>query len=257
MQELREIRRRRGESLESLARKCGLDPKRLASYERGDRQWPVDVLNRCASHLGVPELGATVPNLSWAEHRKMLGGGNWNLTVDAGQTWADIPSHYEDLYRQLNPQKTPSLAFRSNVRVDSTQEPLGWTQLFEDGAEAVGANPLLLNFSSHHLVDPRGNPLGTGYRAAFRGKAGQHPWIVFPQITLALREGLYRPDGLVYRFGRAPLWALLQLDGGAHQNKKWDEKQDARVLLPTLRFPSHVILGLDFARAFREQVIAL
>ena len=255
MDDLREVRKNRGYSLELMAAKTGRDPRRLSDYELGRRRWPQALEKIYREHLGLQVEGTTVPLLSWSEHRK-IHGGSWNLEVDPGPTWADIPLHYDDLYRQLNPQRTPDLEFRRKVRTDSGLEPLSWVQLVEDGADCVGASPVLLDFP-YPLVDSRGRPLGPQYRAAFRGKAGDHPWLLFPQITLLLKDGFFRPDGLLYRYGRNKRWAPIQLDGGAHQNKKWDAKQDARVQLTTLRFPTHQILGLDFARIFREAVLSL
>jgi hypothetical protein len=251
----REVRQKRGYSLRSLSAQLDSDPRRLSDYELGKRRWPRELSRKYRQLLGLPSEASTVPLLSWAEHRK-IGRAGWNLEVDPGPTWADIPLHYEDLYRQLNPQRMPDLEFRSKVRADAGLEPLSWIQLIEDGAEPVGANPVLLDFP-YPLIEPQGRPLGTGYRAAFRGKAGEHPWLLFPQITILLRDGFYRPDGLLYRYGHPKIWVPVQIDGGAHQNKRWDEKQDARLQLTTLRFPSHQVLGLDFARIFRDAVLAL
>jgi len=257
MEDLKVLRIQRGYSLDWMARKCGIDPRRLGEYESGRRQWPRTVLEKSLELLGYHELGSPVPILSWSQHRKFVGRPGLNLAVDSGQTWADIPSYYQDLYRQLDPKRIPDLGFRSKVRVDSGQEPLGWTQLFEDGAEAVGASPILLDFPYHPLVDSRGRALTLQPRAAFTGRIGPHDWILFPQITLSLRDGLYRPDGLLFRSGGSRRYAVIQLDGGAHQNDEWDKKQDARVKVETLRFPSRTILGLNFAQAFRERLIAL
>ncbi len=169
-------------------------------------------------------------------------------------TWASLPQKYDDIYRQLNPQHTPDIGFRSKVRADSSQEPVGWVQLFEDGAQATAARPSWLDFPFHPLVDSLGNPLGNQLRAAFHGRFGDIEWLLFPQFTLLLPDQLYRPDGLLLRCSPRPRWALTQLDGGAHRNEKWDRKQDAMVKLPTFRFPSSVILGLNFAREFRAMV---
>ncbi|ODT82570.1 hypothetical protein ABS71_00095 [bacterium SCN 62-11] len=167
-----------------------------------------------------------------------------------------MPPSYENLYRELDPQRMPDDEFRSKVRTDAGLEPLSWIQLVEDGAEPVGASPALLDFP-YPLVDSRGRPLGTEYRAAFRGQAGDHPWLLFPQITIQLKDGTIRPDALLFRYGRDKRWAPIQIDGGAHQNKEWDKKQDARVNLTTLRFSSSQIVGLKFAQIFRQAVISL
>ena len=255
MDHLREIRKKRGYSLQDMSARAGIDPRRLSDYELGKRRWPQALEKIYRENLGLPVDLPSVPILTLAEHRK-IHKPSWNLEVDPGPTWADIPLHYEDLYRQLNPQRTPDLEFRSKVRADSGQEPVGWIQLIEDGAEPVGASPVLLGFP-YALVDPKGRSIGTQIRAAFRGQAGEYPWLLFPQLTMLLKDGFYRPDGLLLRYGRRPCWAPVQLDGGAHHNKKWDDKQDARVDLTTLRFPSHQILGLNFAKIFREAVINL
>ncbi len=81
--------------------------------------------------------------------------------------------------------------------------------------------------------------------------------MLFPQITLFLPDRLYRPDGVLLRYGPDIRWGLTQLDGGAHQNEDWDRKQDRMVKVPTLRFPARYTLGLEFATAFRDAVLSL
>ncbi|MFN8606022.1 MAG: helix-turn-helix transcriptional regulator [Vulcanimicrobiota bacterium] len=257
MEDLRSIRQQRGFSLKEAATACQVDPRRLSDYELGLRRGPLAELNRVRRFLGVPPVENSVVPLTSQEHRKICRL-HYGVHVDPGPTWATLPQKYEDLYRQLNPRRMPELEFRAKVRADSSQEPLGWIQLFEDGAEDTAGRPGWLDFPFHPLVDSCANPLGNQLRAAFRGDYGTYKWLLFPQITLLLPDyQLFRPDGLLLRYGTRPRWSILQLDGGAHRNEKWDRKQDAAVKLPTIRFPSSVVLGLNLAREFRAAVESL
>ncbi|MBS2038748.1 helix-turn-helix transcriptional regulator [bacterium] len=257
MEDLRFVRTQRGFSLKETAAACQVDPRRLSDYELGLRRGSPSDLNRVRQFLGMTHVKNEIVPLTLKNHRAICRL-SYGIQVDPGPTWASLPPKYDDLYRQLNPQRTPDLDFRSKVRADSSQEPVGWIQLFEDGAEATAARPGWLDFPFHPLVDSRGNPIGNQLRAAFRGEHESSKWLLFPQLTLLLPDyQLYRPDGLLLRYKPRPRWSLVQLDGGAHRNEKWDRKQDASVKLPTLRFPSSIILGLNFAREFRSAVESL
>lgn len=256
MEDISHIRKQRGYSQLHVAKNCLIDPKNLSAYETGKRKWPWDDLRKVREFLRLPPHEAPLPMLSRKDHRLIMPP-DFCIRVDDGPTWATIDLKYESLYRELNPQRTPSLAFRSKVRTDSGHEPASWIQLFEDGAEATAGCPGLLDFPYHPLVDSSGNPIGTQYRAAFAGRFGSYRWLLFPQITLFLPDRLYRPDGLLLRYGPDIRWGLTQLDGGAHQNQDWDRKLDRMVKVPTLRFPARDTLSLQFASVFHEAVLSL
>ena len=250
------VRKNLGYKQYQVAQGCNIDQRRLSAYEKGKRKWPWAELQKVREFLSLPTQESPLPMLSSKEHR-LIAPPDYRIHVDPGPTWASIDLKYESLYRQLKPKRTPDLAFRSLVRTDSAHERASWIQVFEDGAEATAACPGLLDFPFHPLVDCSGNPLGSQYRAAFAGRYGDYRWLLFPQITLFLPDRLYRPDGVLLRYGPDIRWGLTQLDGGAHQNEDWDRKQDRMVKVPTLRFPAHHTLGLTFAAAFRDAVLSL
>lgn len=256
MENISDIRKRRGYSQLHVAQKCLIDPRRLSAYETGKRRWPAEELRKVCHFLGLPLQETPLPVVSLKEHRAIVPQ-DVRVHVDPGPTWGSIDLKYESLYRELKPTRTPSLAFRSLVRTDSCSEPAHWIQLFEDGAEATAACPGLLSFPYHPLVDCNGHPLGTQYRAAIAGNCAGYSWLLFPQITLMLPDRFYRPDGIVLRYGSDVRWGVTQLDGGAHQNEAWDRKLDGLVKVPTLRFPARHALGLQFASVFREAVLSL
>jgi transcriptional regulator with XRE-family HTH domain len=256
MEDIQAVRKMRGYSQLAVARGCEMRPGTLSAYETGKRKWPWEELERVRKFLRLPSQQPPPPLLDLKGHHRIVPR-DLRVYVDPGITWADIDLKYEDLYRQLKPQRTPGLAFRSLVRTDICTEALHWAQLFEDGAEATAACPGLLNFPYHPLVDCNGYPLGTQYRAAFLGTAGEYRWLLFPQLTLMLPDRYHRPDGLVLRYGPDVRWGGVQLDGGAHQNSAWDQKLDSMIKVPTLRFPSRHALGLNFAAVFREAVLSL
>lgn len=256
MEDIREVRKRRGYSQQYVAEGCQMLPGTLSAYETGKRKWPFRELERVRKFLSLPPQEEPLPALTLADHREIVPQDR-RIHVDPGITWATIDLKYEDLYKQLNPKRTPSAAFRSLVRTDICSEPFHWSQLFEAGAEATAGCPGLLDFPYHPLVDYSGQPLGTQYRAAFSGTVGETKWLLFPQITLMLADRFHRPDGLLLRYGADVRWGVLQLDGGAHQNEAWDRKLDAMIKVPTLRFPSRHALGLQFASVFRDAVLSL
>ncbi|MBN9420731.1 hypothetical protein ABS71_10410 [bacterium SCN 62-11] len=256
MEDIQEVRKKRGYSQLYVANGCQMSPGTLSAYETGRRKWPFGVLERVRKFLGLPPQEKPLPVLTWAEHQQIVPQDR-RIHVDPGFTWATIDLKYEDLYKQMKPTRTPSEAFRSLVRTDICSEPFHWSQLFEAGAEATAGCPGQLNFPYHPLVDCSGHPLGNQYRAAFTGTAGDYKWLLFPQITLMLPDRFHRPDGLLLRYGADVRWAVTQLDGGAHQNDAWDRKLDAMIKVPTLRFPSRHALGLQFASAFRDAVLGL
>lgn len=256
MENIQDVRKKRGFSQLHVARNCLIDPKNLSAYETGKRRWPWDELQRVRQFLSLPAQESQLPFMPLRDHQLIVPQDR-RIHVDPGPTWASIDLKYDSLYRDLKPKRTPDLAFRSLVRTDSGHEPASWVQLFEAGAEATAACPGLLDFPYHPLVDCNGHPLGTQYRAAFAGRYEDYQWLLFPQITLLLPDRLYRPDGILLRYGPDIRWCLTQLDGGAHQNEEWDRKQDRMVKVPTLRFPARHTLSLEFASVFRESVLSL
>ena len=252
---IRELRELKGISLERMADHCGIDRRRLGNYELGRRRWPAEVWSKLLCTLGQPPAIPPDWCMSLAEHQAVGDWKRWQVDVDPGTTWATLSDGYQDLYRQLRPTQTPPLNYRELVRCDSRQESLAWTQLFEAGAQAMAASPVLLNFPRYPLIDHRGWPLNMSYRAVFVGRTDKFRWYLWPQLTLSLPDGPYRPDGLVLRIAsQHRLWAAVQLDGGAHRDAAWDAKQDAKVDIEVMRFPSRIVQGLTFAASFVEQL---
>jgi hypothetical protein len=196
----------------------------------------------------------------WSSQLREGGTARWKVVVDPGKTWADLPKCYTQEYRSLSPQAIPPLAFQIWVRADSALEALAFCQLIEPapekglGAQPGFCNPILMGFERHHLADFRGRPIGPHYRSALQGKHQDCAWTLWPQLHVLLADGLYRPDGLLrIQRGRLCRWAWVQIDGGIHSGSDYDVRLDAKFNMPTLRFSKSTVLGMEFARHFRER----
>jgi len=256
MEQLDLICKYRGWSRSRLAQELGLSRNRLCEYVSGRRPWPRSTVDALRQLLGEPGVPPGEWYLPWGAHQRLARSRRWEVGVDPGTTWADGPSRYEDIYRQLNPQHTPPDCFRRLIRVDSQLESLAWAQLCEEGAQPLFASPILLGFPHHVLVDHQTLPIGTQYRAALTRRFEDHHWILWPQLTVWLPDGTVRPDGVLMANGPGRTrWGFVQLDGGAHRDRAYDARQDQRLQpLPSLRFPSSVVLGLQFPEIFQEAI---
>lgn len=256
MQHIHQFCQSRGWSQARLARELGISSQRLSAYASGKRHWPQPVMEALRELTGEPATPIAEWFLPWGAHQRLAQNRRWEAVVDPGSTWANGPSRYGDVYRQLKPRRTPPDSFRRLIRVDSQLESLAYAQLCEDGANPFIASPTLLGFRSHFLVDHQILPIGTQYRACLTGLFENLQWILWPQLTVWLPDGTLRPDGLVmiHRKGRTA-WGYVQLDGAPHLDKAYDARQDLRLQpLPSFRYPSTCILGLQFPSLFREDL---
>jgi len=249
-----DLRKLRGWSQKKLAAELEVNESCLSRYLRGRRLWPAEVRQRIHALLGEDRAIPSDFFLPWDEHFVCVDP--WKAEVDPGQTWAAVGPGYEDIYRQLRPTMVPPPSFLELVRVDSSLESLGWTQLCEGGARPILARPVLFGFPRYPLVDARGWALGTSCRAAFTKQCDPMRWILWPQITVRLADGAIRPDGLLVCIlpGGSKVWAFVQIDGGSHREKRYDDRQDARSEIPVLRFGSSAIMGLQFAESLDRRL---
>lgn len=256
MEQLDLICKHKGWSRSRLAQELGVSRNRLCEFVSGRRPWPHSTVDALQQLLGEPGVPPSEWYLPWAAHQRLARNRRWEVVVDPGGTWADGPSRYEDIYRQLDPQRTPPDCFRRLIRVDSQLEALAWTELCEDGATPLFASPVLLGFPQHVLVDHQTVPIGTQYRAALTGKFDNLHWILWPQLTVWLPDGTIRPDGVLMANGAGRTrWGFFQLDGSSHRDKAYDTRQDQRLHpLPTLRCASAPVLGMHFPEHFREGI---
>ena len=248
----REARLNRGLSQAHMAALLEIDPRRLADYESGRRQWPGQLLQKASKILSQADPLGPDLFLSLEAQIRMSGQKRHALTPESSQTWAEIQPGYDNFYRRLGPSPQPSTSFRRHLRADSRQEPLAWSQLLAHGAQAALANPNLLGCRPYPPVDSEGHSLGLQPRAALWKR--EH-YIVFPQLSIIANERLMRPDGMLLTLRpRKRIWVRLELDSGAHQNPDWDLKRDRQLIIPTLRFASDVVLGLRFAQELEARL---
>jgi transcriptional regulator with XRE-family HTH domain len=231
-----------GLRLKDLAQQLQTTPQCLSRYESGKRRWPPQLLQRLQAVLGLGEGLCTDWFLSWEQHLDRAGWNRWQVGVDPGPTWANTEPGYDDFYRQLQPRRSPPLAFRGLVRADSALEICVYVLLCEAGARPVLASPVALHFPHHPLLNGHGRVLGMERRAAFLLPGG---WLLWPQVTLQLARRRARVDCLAARPGGG--WAALEFDGPSHGEKKWDAKRDAQLEIKVLRFTQGQILGPHFA----------
>lgn len=237
-----------GVSLQRMAFSLEVSVAALSRYERGERPWPPALLRRALEILSLPAGPDPAWVWSWSEHRRFLGHTHSGVTVDPGQTWADLPRAYSTFYQILQPRRTPPLEFRRLVRADSSLEPCVYTHLCEDGAEWALVSPEAMGFPYHSLVTEDGRPLGKTRRAAFVWEG----WIIWPQVNILVNRQKIRVDALAFN-GR--LWRILEFDSGLHARRtRWDQLRDSWLIPPTIRFTSEEILSMDFLRLLRERL---
>lgn len=237
-----------GLSLQRFALLLGVSLSALSRYERSERSWPPELLQRALEILGLPSGPSADWVWSWTRHRQFLGQSESGVQVDPGQTWADLPRGYSSFYRTVQPQRLPPLEFRRLVRADSSLEPCVYVHLCEDGAEWALISPEAMGFPYHSLVTEEGKPLGKTRRAAFVWEG----WIIWPQINILVNRQKIRLDGLAFN-GR--LWRVLEFDSSLHARRtSWDQLRDSWLIPPTIRFTTEEILSMDFLRLLRERL---
>lgn len=248
----REARLSRGLTQARMAALLDIDPRRLADYESGRRQWPLPLLQKAVQILTQADPIHPDMFLSLETQIRLSGQKRHALVPEHSQSWAEMQPSFDNLYRRLDLSKQPSTTFRRQVRGDSRQEPFTWSQLFADGARPVMASPNLLGCRPYPPVDSLGHSLGLQPRAAIFKPSR---YIIFPQLSIIANERLMRPDGMLLTLRpRKRIWVRLELDSGAHQNPDWDRKRDKQLLIPTLRFASDILLGLRFAQELEAEL---
>lgn len=238
----RERRKQLGLSLKSLAAQLKISPPSLSRYENGFRRWPKPLLKRLQSIMGLGGGFEASWFLSWRQHCRIARLKPWQVNVEPGPTWADLPLAYEDFYRGLQPKKMPSVEFRRLIRVDSALEACAYALFFEAGARPVVGSPVALDFRAYPLLDSRGRGLGMARKAGILLPNG---WILWPQITLQVGRWRRRPDCLAV--GPGGIWVLIELDGPSHGEDSYHQLRDQQLTLRCLRYSAADIFGANFA----------
>lgn len=241
---IRERRKQLGITLTVMAKELGVSISGLSRYETGSRRWPGDLYARALAWLRLPPQPPPRETWSRARQLKFAGINPWAVETDPGQTWANLTPGYPESYRKLNPKRSAPLEKRSSVRADSRLEGYVFCELLEAGAEMAPANPVVMNFPHHPLVDEHGRPMSSIPRMAFH----LDDWILWPQINI-LTKSKIRVDALAFNGRR---WVILEWDGGGHKNSEWDKLRDSWLTPPVLRFTDEEILGGNFIPLLRE-----
>lgn len=245
---IREKRKAMGLSMQTLSSSLGISTSALSRYERLERPWPPELLQRVLTILGLPSGPSRDWLWSWSQHRRFVGHTDCATTVDPGQTWADLPRAYAHFYQALQPDRVPPLEFRRLVRADSSLEPCFYTHLCENGAEWALISPEAMGFPYHPLVTEDEKPLGRTRRAAFVWEG----WIFWPQVNILINRQKIRVDALAFN-GRQ--WRILEFDSALHTSRtRWDQLRDSWLIPPTIRFTAEELLSVDFIRLLRERL---
>lgn len=126
---LRDIRRAKGMSLNSLAEKVGIDYQRVGRMERGETQMTVDMLNKMSRVLNVPLSELIDSNLTAIENRMVN-------SIPANKTTLLIPTIYKkiDVFcNKHNMEADPSVKVHLATEVFNALEEMRINQKDDEG----------------------------------------------------------------------------------------------------------------------------
>ena len=231
-----------------LARHLGIPPGTLSRYESGRRKWPPDLYRRACQYLDLPADKFSRHYWSWRRHRAEWNWPSSQVEVDPGQTWATLPSGYEDFYELRKFKNQPADDIKRLLRGDSSLELIPYAEFHHDGAETVFASITALNPPPLFLMKESGAPLGLARRAAIHYDG----WLLFPQVNILVGNRRVRVDLLAFRKG---IWVAIEVHGPVHALRSdYDRRRDEKLKIPVERFSAAEILSGKFTDIFKERM---
>jgi len=229
MKMLKRFREKFGYTMRNLARRAGLELRRLSELECGLRL-PSDEERKKLAGLGcnLPPLGAP---LTSSELIRQWRSRPFELPCYPTNLWDRALAGREE---------TLPAWFRSSTPCHSKFEADCWLDLGLYGAKAALASPLALGYRDHHLVDDMNLGLAERLRPCLILERGAVSAVIFPQPRLQTARGIFQLDGLILiRHGKKILWVNVEFDGKGHDPRR-DAFRTEQIGLPVIRITGSV-----------------
>lgn len=233
-----------GWSQAEVAKRCGVTRSRVSEFEAGERVPSPEQLTALCAALGLP-IGLALPDLAPKVYRSMRTSTPTALLTDCREAWERVVKTYAAELECL--RCTPDLGVLARaVKIDSALEGLALWQLIARGAVLCAANPHLLGFGPHPVLQADLSALGPRRLPCLLWQGSFWRMIVWPQVTLRVGTYSYRLDALVLlQGGGKKVWGYYEIDGSGH-NPAWDRQREERLDLPFVRFTQAQVEGLRF-----------
>ena len=253
-EQLRNIRKNRGLTLEALASQTGIDFRRLSSFECSVRRPNARELSVLSTAL---ETSFHLPPSSRLSSPERLYARPPRLEMHLPSCLSRLRAarkHYPELYRAVQGLIWPNRHFLHRYPTDSTPEVFLPLMLLKEDFTSAALSPLRLDFRQWAVVHGAdGDYLQAGdvrHVALWRGE-----FVCLPQVTMQPKRGTWRVDCLVrYQSGRYRRWCYLELDGPHHHPDRDHEKSDA-LAMPVVRFRDTDFCRPDFVDWLLSQII--
>ena len=250
------MRQRLGFStLGSLARRIGVDPRRLSAFELGQRPLGATSLRRLAEVLCLPELACAAGSARGRAHREeeapflrlaRVSRPHYDPPRDRDQefrrqaAWREEPELMEALEHahRLRADFARVQAFLASIASESWLEYLvPASALALPDATPLRIAPDEIGYSHYALVDPRTcQAVGDRLWPALGLRRGGLTAIQFFNAPIRTPKRSWIVDILQYSHlpRRRARWTVVEIDGEGHRSR-WDRQKEEQIGLATLR----------------------
>lgn len=242
---LRQTRTRAGRTQEQIACESNIDRRRLSDLERGVNKPNPQEREQliAAGHLDPAarneERAARSYQSKWKQkpltmYRKSEHTVEQRLKAALKTFGRPAQQRLDRL--ENDPARDANMHFLSNATVDSGLEMYVWLSLLTGGARALWISPARAGFRRWPVIRPHNFDVVSDARfPAVEFEIGGAPAIAFPQLTVAVRNSVYRLDAVLgLRLGKKRIWLDLEIDGAGHDGA-FDAEREERLDLPTIR----------------------
>lgn len=261
---LRQLRLAKGIKQNELARRVGIDFRRVSAFESGRRSPSQDELERLAEELGraAAELllhpdgwRASSPRNRWFDGshsfhppRERSGEKRLSAARRLFGPWIDVwleacPSDARDFLVLTPSQSAPEWTFQ--------------LRHLSHGAHPTRLAPLEANFRQHPVLDPETREcVGDCPVPALIGEVGEIRYLLIPQVHLRTPRAAYTLDflgGLKLR-GRSLRFFNAEVDGLGH-DPRFDRERERNLAMPTVRFTPEEIGQGNFVEYFVDKTL--
>lgn len=252
MNSVEETKKRRGWNTSDLARKIGLDRRRLAELEQGRTLASAEMAKELETQ-GVLGLASTSNVISKRKLRS-LRLRPYDFPEYNKEAWERAAAARPWLYSKLKRRDWYWMV--RHIRADSTLECDLWTVLVLAGGKLALLNPHSCGFRLLPVVDEQGDALGERLLPCIHLKTKEIEVIIWPQVSLRPDKWTFRVDGLVLTIAPALNWSILEADGGGHNYEK-DSFRSAQLLKDITRLTRAEIDSPHLLQILTKRLLAL